>query len=100
MTRGGCFFHDLGFPGCDGPIDPAHLVPKARMRDAGVPAGTRWDPRAYVPACRHHHDLFDKKHLRLDLGQYPKSFREFAFSIGFEFFGPREGWLHVGRKAA
>ncbi len=89
----------------DGLPDPAHLIPQQRLRKAGVPLVAFTDPRIIVPACRHHHDLFDRKLRPLPLDAYPDSAKDFADEYGFEFFGPRDGWRKVetassGRRQA
>lgn len=37
-------------PGCDGHLEPAHVVPRSQI---AVEAGD--DPRAIIPLCRRHH---------------------------------------------
>lgn len=37
-----------------GPLDPAHIVPRSRVRP-----GAGEDPRNIVPLCRPHHLLYD-----------------------------------------
>ncbi len=65
---------------CHGPVDPAHLIPRALCPD------TDGDPRAVVPLCRHHHDGYDGKPgvaPSLDLLPYlePHYRDELAFAV-------------------
>jgi hypothetical protein len=70
MARDWTAFHEkLGREGgrcrvCNqGPVDPAHIVPRARVRP-----GPAEDERNCVPLCRLHHGLYDSS--RLDLLPY------------------------------
>lgn len=91
------FADDDCFWRSDGNPDPAHLIPRQRLRLAGLSDDEQMDPRILVPACRHHHDAFDNKRLELELADYPEPARNFAFEHGFAFISPRVGWIHLRR---
>ena len=100
-----CYFWHLGWRGCrwrmDGQPDRAHLIPKQRLKQAGIVDYKRlWDDRVWVHACRHHHELFDGRFLRLEREQYPSKVFEYADEVGFDFIDPRTGWVQVHREAA
>lgn len=87
-----CFFRGKG--PCDGwARDRAHLIPKQRLVQAGLPFDDVWDGRVWVPLCRRHHHRFDQGFLDLVEGDYPAGLRAYAEEHGFAYFGPREGWL-------
>lgn len=102
-----CYFKQYAKDACryraDGLPDRAHLVPQARikkeLRSLGWPANeikdALWDKRLIVPACRHHHGLFDNKKLVLLSGDYPASLHEWANDFNFAFIDPRTGWVAV-----
>ena len=78
----------------DNQPDPAHLIPQQRIKDAV------WDQRLLVPACRHHHGLFDNKKITLLSGDYPPALHAWASDYGFHFVDPRTGWVHDAKEAA
>lgn len=78
------------------PPDPAHLIPKQRLRSKGIEEV--WDKRAIVPACRHHHHMFDHGFLRLLEYQYPACFIDYATEHGLYWDDERRGWF-VGYRA-
>lgn len=113
MNNRGCYLARLlGRDDCDGYLQAAHWVPKARVRDVlrkrGVPAaeiGRRiWDPALTAPSCEKCHRAFDRKldGFRLTESQYPDNFRQWAADNDFEFRGPRDGWvgIHVEPESA
>lgn len=77
-------------------MDPCHLIPKQRIKQAGLHSVAN-DPRIIVPGCRRHHDRFDGRDAlnKLDLryGDYPPSVREWAREQGWFYSGVRSGWL-------
>jgi hypothetical protein len=95
----GCFFAHRG--PCDGPMDKAHLIPKARIRkeltsrtrafDGSVPTGPDWrgwlygaiwDPRVIVAACRAHHSAWDNRVFNIARGEVPQACEEYAEEYG------------------
>jgi hypothetical protein len=72
-----------------------HLIPKQRLRDAGVPEDAIWDPRVWRWGCRGHHHAFDHGFVRLEELDYPDSVRDYAAEHGFAWFGVRDGWRKV-----
>lgn len=98
--RSSCFFARFHPSPCDGRTDPAHLIPQQRLRQAGITDHDElWDERIIVPACRHHHSLFDRKFLRLEQDRYPLSVFDYASEFGFFWGGERDGWLAEARAA-
>jgi hypothetical protein len=82
-----CDFYPTGVP------DPAHLVKKSRLRDAGIDPEDRWDRRAVVPACRKHHASFDGPGgITLSLTDYPESFIDYATEHGLTWDPSRRQW--------
>ncbi len=100
MSEGGrniCFFRRFDHsPMCMGRIDPCHLIPKQRIKQAGQ-AQYANDPRIIVPGCRRHHDRFDGRdaihRLVLLYADYPDSVKEWAREHGWMYVGAREGWV-------
>lgn len=100
-----CWFRRFAKDECrwraDGQADPAHLVPKQRvkaeLRALGWTTGqikdAIWDERLVVPACRHHHDAFDGKRLPLLSDDYPPALHQWARDFGFIFIDARTGWV-------
>jgi hypothetical protein len=95
-----CWLQQFSLAPCDGPMDPAHLVPKQRLRNAGINPEDRWDRRAIVPACRRHHHLFDQKFMRIPLEEYPSEFIDYCTEHGLYWNGQRDGWRVEHRGAA
>jgi hypothetical protein len=60
---------------CGGPIDPTHLI------DRSITTVGQDDPRAVVPCCRHHHDLYDEGDLSLLEYLEPHFRTELAFAV-------------------
>jgi hypothetical protein len=93
--RESCFFAFLGWGPCrlrfDGRLDRCHLIEKQRLRQAGIE--NLWDERLWVPGCRHHHGLFDRKLRPLSLADYPPKLLAFAEAEGFAFVDERTGWV-------
>lgn len=81
----------------DGRADRAHLVPKQRLRQAGV--SHVWDYRWWTYACRKHHHQLDNGFLKLHEQQYPRSFRDHAERHGLFFDNDRKTWLAGTRPA-
>jgi hypothetical protein len=95
MKRSGpCFFREFGWGPCifraDGQPDPAHLIPKQRLKAAGVT--DPWNPTLLVPACRRHHDTFDRKMRPVPLDAYPASLIEWAEEHNWFYVDSRTGW--------
>lgn len=105
MNNRGCYLARIGYTGCDGMLDAAHMIPKQRLKalfkTRGMPASKLaaavWDPRVTVPICRRHHGLLDGKTIRLAAGQYPRKMHEYAAEYALEWRSERDGWvgLHV-----
>ena len=91
-----CDFGPRGFP------DPCHLIPKTRLKHAGITEQDLvWDKRNVVPGCRKHHGDFDSKRIRLFIEDYPLTLIAFASEHNFTFRGARDGWRHeLQREAA
>lgn len=97
-----CFFAPHSTAPCmyrpDGLPDRAHLIPKQRLRIAGI--DDVWDNRAWVLSCRRHHHLFDQGYLPLSIADYPPEFIDFATEHGLHFVSERRGWRVGYREAA
>ncbi len=91
-----CFFAAYDSTECSGPpSDPAHLIPKQRIRLTGGTEEEQMDPRIIVPACRSHHYRADYFHvLPLPLSAYPESVLEYAAEYGWSY-DDRQGWLKL-----
>lgn len=90
-----CWFRQLG--DCDGRIQRAHLIPKQRLKRAGVRADDDvWDQRVVVPACARHHTLFDMKFIHLEETDYPETLQQYAGEHGFAWQDAERGWVHHG----
>jgi hypothetical protein len=76
-----CWFAHLG--GCelraDGQLDRGHLIPKQRMKKAGIkrPDAIN-DPRSWRPMCRKHHHQFDNGFIKVTRVEIPQETEEFA----------------------
>jgi hypothetical protein len=101
-----CFFANFGWGPCrmrfDGNFDPAHLIPQQRIREAfarrGEPCPDLTDERLIVPACRHHHDLFDRKLRKLSLGDFPPKLLAWAQQHGLYFDPGRNEWRGAAQQ--
>jgi hypothetical protein len=91
-----CWFKQFAPTPCewraDGLPDRAHLIPKTRLRSAGLTEKQVWDRRSYELSCRKHHHAFDNGFLELSYHDYPWSLRSFARDYGF-FYVQGRGWL-------
>lgn len=75
---------------CDGPMDPAHLIPKQLLRRE---LGSRWVgfEEIVVPGCRRHHDLMDTaRRLKIPRDALPESVERFADAHGLAWWLERE----------
>ncbi len=76
-----CWFAHLG--GCDfrpdGRPDMAHLIPKQRLKKAGIrrPEALN-DPRVVRPMCRKHHHQFDNGFITVTRLEIPRETEEYA----------------------
>ena len=96
-----CYFWHLGWRGCNGRLERCHMIPKQRLKKAGITAYEDvWDVRVWRWGCVRHHFLFDQHAIRLEREQYPSKVFEYAQEVGFDFIGPRTGWVQVHREAA
>jgi hypothetical protein len=95
-----CWLQQFSLAPCDGPMDPAHLVPKQRLRNAGINPEDRWDRRAIVAACRAHHHLFDNGFIKLSLTDYPESFIDYATEHGLTWDPSRRQWRVFRQREA
>lgn len=90
--------------GAIGHLQKCHLVPKQRLKNAGLhDMDILWDPRCWVWACeRHHRQLDESKLIRLSLADYPRAFLDFASDHQLYFASERDGWRveHPSRRAA
>jgi hypothetical protein len=73
-------------------IQRAHLIPKQRLKAAGLSHDEIWDLRVWVPACERHHHQFDKGFIRLGVDDYPQELLEYAWHHDFGWEGERDGW--------
>src|SRR5258706_16474184 len=80
-----CYFRGLGYLDCDGFIQRAHLIPKQRMKIAGVIGDMIWDERCWIPACKHHHHQWDNGFIMLDPDDFPPGIWSFAREISFYY---------------
>lgn len=92
-----CFFASLGFTGCEGRMDRAHLIAQQVIkREVGRSKTVLQDPRVWVPACRGHHFRFDySRTVRLRRDQLPAGVEEYAAEHGLGWrldhdYGPLE----------
>jgi hypothetical protein len=87
LEKGRCWMADVVRHKCDGPIDPAHLLPKQRLKhiaSARYP-GDRpkmlelvWSPDNGIPLCRAAHHKLDNGFIRLYWHQLPPEAVRFA----------------------
>lgn len=73
----------LGLTDCDGPIQRAHLIPKQRLKRAGLDHAAIWDPRVWRLMCWMHHHRFDTYFVRITRIQVPAETEEYALEHGF-----------------
>jgi hypothetical protein len=64
-----------GDASCGGRIDPTHVI------DRSITTVGQDDPRAVVPCCRRHHDLYDEGDLSLLEFLEPQFREELAFAV-------------------
>lgn len=89
----GCYLRRLGYKTCNGRLDRAHLIPKQRMKKAGITdQDVIWDPRVWRWVCRAHHHALDMKFIHLTEDQYPPEVGEWADEHGFYFANVEAGW--------
>lgn len=77
---GRCILADLHE--CDGPLDPAHIIPKQLLRRRGFSEQVVYDPRNGIAACRKAHRRSDSGLERFRLELLPLSVFEFAAEHG------------------
>jgi hypothetical protein len=78
-----CWLAQFTDTACGGLLDAAHLIPKQRMKRAGLPEADVFDPRTGVSACRRHHNLFDNRSLRLARRDLPRVIEDWAQEHNF-----------------
>lgn len=94
LSKGDCWFKQLFPHQCDGPMDPAHLLPKQRLRAIArdrYPDNEQmqwkliWSTDNGVPACRDFHHKFDNGFVRVYWHQLPPEALRFAVNWGIEW---------------
>lgn len=101
-----CWLATFSTQPCDlgawGRLQRAHLVPKQRLRNAGLSdMDILWDARCWRWACERHHRMLDEsKTIRLSLEDYPPEFIDYATEHGLFWAGERQGWRVEHRSAA
>jgi hypothetical protein len=72
-----CWLREFSPPskerGCEGRLDRAHLVTKQLLKREGL-SDFISDARAWVPACRRHHTMFDSYNLTVPRERLPEPF--------------------------
>ncbi len=91
---GGCWMTPVVAHHCDGPIDPAHLLPKQRLRaiakdrypeDEERQYKMIWGPMNGIPLCRAAHHKLDNGFIRLSWEQLPREARDYAIDWDLEW---------------
>ena len=94
LRKGGCWLRTLIPHECDGPMDPAHLLPKQRLRaiardrypdDEEMQWKMIWGPDNGVPICRAYHHRLDNGFVRIYWNQLPSEARKFAINWDIEW---------------
>lgn len=101
MNQYRCFFGRFDKSGrpCDGLWDAAHLIPKQRIKQAGIDSYPDiWDRRIVRLSCRYHHHKADQGFIRLGFNDYPRSVMDWAHDHHFYWAGEREGWRASKQK--
>lgn len=94
LARGSCWMVDVIRHRCDGPIDPAHLLPKQRLKviaknkfpgDEDKQRELVWSPSNGVPLCRDAHHKLDNGFIRIYWHQLPAEAHQFAAEWDLEW---------------
>lgn len=89
----GCYLRRLGYQTCNGRLQRAHMIPKQRIKQAGITdLDVIWDERVWRHVCSAHHHALDMKFIYLTEAEYPESVGEWAAEHGFYFLSPSAGW--------
>lgn len=81
---GGCVMTGFGNAVCDGPLDPAHVIPVQRLRRWGYGAEVVYSPDAAFTLCRKHHSRHDSGFEKVPESLWPARCREFVKRINEE----------------
>lgn len=81
----------------DGRSDPCHLIDQQRIKHVysrrGLPCPDLEDERLWVPGCRHHHGIFDRKLRHLELTDFPPKLLAWAQQHHFFWDENRHIWI-------
>lgn len=96
LFREGCWFQSIIPHKCDGPLDPCHLIDKQGLwafeKELEAIEFMVYDVRNGVPGCRHIHNRFDQRNIRIYQDELPDSV--FMFITDWEDALGRPGVLH------